>query len=70
VEDRLKLHRIELVIEISSNEELNSVVEDVKNLACPHADKSHVGPCGRRWIVVVSQLDSDEIADWLGALNE
>jgi hypothetical protein len=61
---------VSLIVETADQDELERIADALLDLGCPLDDKDHAGPCGRRWLVVTTKLNDDDVAGWLPALND
>jgi hypothetical protein len=64
----MKLYEIRAIVEGESLDELHPLVESIESAICPYPPESE-HTCPRGWMVVTTQLDPEEAAEWEPALN-
>ncbi len=66
---RREIHEIRLLVEANSDD-VESLADQVAQLACPEEHQDPNSLCRWRWFVVTRQLDAGEAEEWSEVLNE
>lgn len=65
----LKMYRITLIVE-ATPDELDTLMEEVERVVCPHGLDHSGRKCEHRWMLMRSELTPSEAEEWRGDLNE